>query len=137
MPEHGDAVRATKKPGAIHYICHAFFDGFKENGVITRVILKVRVLYEQNITSSRPESCNNRRALTLIAFMQNYPNFFFAVQLLQDTARAVFRTIIYDNNFLDHFSRLHPLHDLTDMFDLIIDRYDDREVHGVINYIRY
>ena len=125
VPEHGHTVSPTEEARAVHNIRNAFFEGLEQFRVVTRIVLKISVLDQQNITLGSEHSRTDSSAFALIFLMQNDVQIFLTFKLFQDVTSAILRAVVHKHNLMDQIGSTDALNDRLNAFNFIINRdYD-------------
>ncbi len=65
----------SKKTRAIDYVGYIFFDRFEQGCIFCRIVLKIGVLYNDNVAPRLPETTSERRSFSLVFFLIKDSNF--------------------------------------------------------------
>ena len=106
-------------------------DRFEERGVVSRVVLEIRVLDQNHIACDIREARGERAPFALVLLVVDTAD--LGMRLAQrghDLAASVLRAVIDENDL--HLERLleNATDDLFEGSLLVVDRNDDREFHG-------
>src|SRR5271155_3067865 len=70
MPEEMDALRPAEKAGSVDDIRAAVEDRLEQIRIVSRVILKIRILHQQDIAGSLLEAPAQSRSFSLVLFLK-------------------------------------------------------------------
>ena len=144
MPEVVHALRPPEKPRAIHHVGPAIHNRLEQPCIISRVVLQIRVLYQDNLARSFGEPAPQRRALALVlrlkekaqaaqrdgiaavlARSRSFAALLPLLQPLEDLPSPVGRAIVHENHFLAQFRVHHAPKNLLNRCPLVVHRHDD------------
>ena len=131
MPEVHHAVRpATHEPGPKHNIGTIFENRFKKDGILTRVVLEVGVLNDNQVTRSCLKTHSQRCSFPKIPFLQHEPvdppwRFRF-----EKFSCPIGRSVVHNNNFhVFDWCRANCFNYSFNRRSFIITRDNDGELH--------
>ena len=137
VPEIKNAVRpASEKTRTEYHVGISRKNGREENRIFGGIILKVRILYQNDVAGGDGKTSPQRGALSLIARLVKDAVRALSHLFLQNVDRSISRSIIndYDFDILDRCSA-DCIDDLLDGPTLVKTRYDDRDFHPFGNAI--
>ena len=131
MPEVQHPPRASsQKARSVDDVGVAARDRLEQLRVLARVVLQVGVLDDDDVPLRIAEADRDRGALPLVRRLQEHPDAVPTVDLAENLARAVRRSVVDDQELFFDRDREDLRDDLADRVGLVVDGHHHRQLHG-------
>ena len=130
MPEIKHAVGVPAgEAGTIDHIGVVMLHRRKQPWIIPRIIFKVGVLHQHDVTGRRSKTGPQRRALPSISVMQDSLDSVIGGERLHQFPAAVTRAVVHQNNLGRYRHVLYTRHNLGKRANFVIHRNNNADDH--------